>query len=240
MIELSLDKVHGYVLQVLDEIRNIEDDAMLAETEDLDAIDTRKMAEGFFVEAVLKAHKDAPSYLVDGVKGTEQPRPSEEATPKEGENPEEEETQYDYSVSFDGTTAQIVMLKESARLASIKASDSDIVVVDYAPEDSPIGRMQNNAYVKGTYDDPRLIVKKAWAEVRKPEYLYYSVKGNTATFVLEYVPYPVLQDGKLSVSDKLEYAVLNLLASMVLEALGLIDKANIYKAKYVEYLQSAR
>lgn len=219
MIELSLDKVHRYVLQVLDEIRNTEDDAMLAETEDLDAIDTRKMAEGFFVEAVLKAHKDAPSYLVDGKPGAKDT---------------------DYSVSFDGTTAKIVMLQESARLASIKASDSDIVVVDYAPEDSPIGRMQNNAYVKGTHDDPRLIVKKVWAEVRKPEYLYYSVKGNTATFDLEYVPYPKLTDGKLSVSDKLEYAVLNLLASMVLEALGLIDKANIYKTKYVEYLQSAR
>ena len=66
------------------------------------------------------------------------------------------------------------------------------------------------------------------------------MKGNTATFDLEYVPYPKLTDGKLSVSDKLEYAVLNLLASMVLEALGLIDKANIYKTKYVEYLQSAR
>lgn len=230
MIELSLDKAHGYILQVLDEIKNTEDMAMLAETEDLD---TRKMAEGFFVEAVLKAHKDAPSYLVDGKEGKEKPR-----TWEEGKEPKDED--YDYSVTFDGTTAQIVMLQESARLASIKASDSDIVVVDYAPEDSPIGRMQNNAYVKGTYDDPRLIVKKVWAEVRRPEYLYYSVKGNTATFDLEYVPYPVLQGDKLSVSDKLEYAVLNLLASMVLEALGLIDKANIYKTKYVEYLQSAR
>lgn len=229
MITLSLDKAHGYILQVLDELKNAEDIAMLAEVEDLD---TRKMAEAFLIEAMLKAHKDAPSHLVDGVEGNEKPR-----TWTEGEEPKDED--YDYSVSIEGTTAKIVMLQESARLASIKASDSPVVVVDYAPEESVIGRMQNDKYVRGTYDDPRLIVKKRWTDNRKPEYLYYSVKDNSATFELEYIPYPT-STSSVQVSDKLEYAVLNLLASMVLDALSLSDKAAIYKNKYVEYLQTAR
>lgn len=215
MISLSLDKAHSYILQVLDELKNAEDVAMLAE---VDNLDTRKMAEAFLIEAMLKAHKDAPSYLLDG-------KPGEIGT--------------DYAVTFKGTTADIVMLKKSARLASIKASDSPVVVADYASEDSPIGRMQNDKYVRGTYDDPRLIIKKNWTNTRQPEYLYYSVKDNTATFALEYIPYPE-STSDLQISDKLEYAVLNLLASMVLDALSLSDKAAIYKNKYVEYLQTAR
>lgn len=229
MITLSLDTAHKYILQVLDEFKNTDGVPMLAE---VDNLDTRKMAEAFLIEAMVKAHKDAPSYLIDGKEGKEKPR-----TWEEGKEPDNKD--YDYSVTIEGTTAKIVMLQKSARLASIKASDSPVVVVDYAPEESPIGRMQNDKYVRGTYDDPRLIVKKNWAEERKPEYLYYSVKDNTATFALEYVPYPT-STSSMQISDKLEYAVLNLLASMVLDALSLSDKAAIYKNKYVEYLQTTR
>lgn len=216
MIPLSLDNAHKYVLQTLDELKNLEDDTMLVEGEELD---TRKLAEGYIIEAVLRAHKDAPSYLVDGVTGV---------------------TGTDYSVTITDNVATIAMLQKSARLASLKASDSHVVVTDHAAEESTIGRMQNNPYVRGTYDDPRLIVKKVWANDYKPEYLYYSVKDNTATFTLEYVPYPEIKDGKVSISEKLEYAVLNLLVAMVLDALSLTDKANLYRTKYQEYLQTAR
>lgn len=216
MIQLSLDNAHKYVLQTLDELKNLEDDTMLVEGEELD---TRKLTEGYIIEAVLRAHKDAPSYLVDGVTGV---------------------AGTDYSVTITDNVAKIVMLQKSARLASLKASDSHVVVTDHAAEESTIGRMQNNPYVRGTYDDPRLIVKKVWADNYKPEYLYYSVKDNTATFTLEYVPYPEIKDGKVSISEKLEYAVLNLLVAMVLDALSLTDKANLYRTKYQEYLQTAR
>lgn len=216
MIRLSLDNAHKYVLQTLDELKNLEDDTMLVEGEELD---TRKLTEGYIIEAVLRAHKDAPSYLVDGVTG---------------------EKDVDYSVTITDTVAKIVMLQKSARLASLKASDSHVVVTDHAAEETPIGRMQNNPYVRGTYDDPRLIVKKVWADDYKPEYLYYSVKDNTATFTLEYIPYPEIKDGAVSISEKLEYAVLNLLVAMVLDALSLTDKANLYRTKYQEYLQTAR
>lgn len=216
MISLTLDYAHEYILQALDELKNLENATMLVEGEELD---TRKLTEGYIIEAVLRAHKDAPSYLVDGVIGTN------------GE---------DYSATITDNVAGIAMLQKSARLASLKASDSHVVVTDHAAEESAIGRMQNNPYVRGTYDDPRLIVKKVWADDYKPEYLYYSVKDDTATFTLEYVPYPEIKDGAVSISEKLEYAVLNLLVAMVLDALSLNDKAGLYRTKYQEYLQTAR
>ena len=228
MISLSLDRAHSYILQVLDELKNTEDMAMLAETEELD---TRKMAEGFIIEAVLKAHNDAPANMIDGKLGIEEPRKEEEIR---------DDVTYDYKVSIEDNVAEIVFLQKSARLANIKASDSYVVVTDAIWEDQPIARMQNNKFVRGTYDDPRLIVKQGWENNFKPEYMYYSVKSPSATFRIEYYPYPELVADSVLIADRLEYAVLNLLASMVLDALALSDKAAIYKNKYVEYLQLAK
>lgn len=230
MITLSLDKAHTYVLQVLDELKNADELPMIVESEGLD---TYKLTEGYIEEAAFKAHKEAPSLLVDGVKGAQEPVKEEE---------KQADVDYDYRISFDndGHIATIVMLRETARLASIKASDSTVVIVDYASEESPIGRMQNNEYVRGTYDDPRLIVKKVWSDNRKPEFLYYSTISDAATFDLEYIPWINIENGGITISDKLEYAVLNLLASMVLDALSLHEKAALYKAKYQEYLQISR
>lgn len=213
MQSLSLDKAHLYVVQALDELKSLEGDTMLG----TDELDTKKLVDGYIIEAVLKSHKDAPSYLLDG-----KAEPAFTA-----------EIQDDFSVN-------IVMNQESARLVSLIASDSLVMVTNYAPEESPIGRMQNNKYVRGTYDDPRLIVKKVWANDRKPEYIYYSVLDKDSTFTLEYIPYPKVEKGSISISDKMEYAVLNLLVSMVLDALSLHDKATLYKNKYQEYLQTAR
>lgn len=213
MQSLSLDKAHLYVVQALDELKSLEGDTMLGE----DELDTKKLVDGYIIEAVLKSHKDAPSYLLDGIA-----EPAFTA-----------DIQDDFSVN-------IVMNQESARLVSLIASDSLVMVTDYAPEESPIGRMQNNKYVRGTYDDPRLIVKKVWTNDRKPEYIYYSVLDKDSTFTLEYIPYPKVENGSISISDKMEYAVLNLLVSMVLDALSLHDKATLYRNKYQEYLQTAR
>jgi hypothetical protein len=230
MITLSLDHAHKYLLQVLDELKNLESGAMLAETDELD---TKKLTEGYIVEAALKAHKDAPAHLVNGKIGTEKPRKEEDVV--------ENET-YDYSVSFDSESkvASIQMLQKSARLASLKASDSNIVVTEAIPEDQPAARMQNNKYVRGTYDDPRVIVNKLWEDDYLPTYTYYSTVSAEATFSLEYVPYPEIKDGGISISPKLEYAVLTLLVAMVLDALSYPDKANLYRAKYQEYLQVNR
>lgn len=229
MLTLGIDKAHTYILQVLDELKGVEDTGML----ETDELDTMKLVKGFIVEAIVKAHKDAPAYLLDGVDAKQKPYPGEVEE-------EEENDDYDFEVTVTDGVAKIVMLQESARLASLKASDSPVVVSDYATEDSSIGRMQNNRYVRGTWDDPRLIITRAWADMRKPEYLYYSVRSEKPTFNLEYVPYPDEESESFDVADKLEYAVLNLLASMVLNALSYADKGNIYLAKYQEYLQAAR
>jgi hypothetical protein len=216
MQTLSLDKAHLYVVQALDELKSLEGSTMLG----TDELDTKKLVDGYIVEAVLKSHKDAPSYLLDG----------------------KTEAAFTATIQED-LSVKIVMTQTSARLVSFKASDSPTVVTDYAPEESPIGRMQNNKYVRGTYDDPRLIVKKVWAAGKKPEYVYYSVKEKTETgptFTLEYIPYPEIVNGSVEISDKMEYAVLNLLVSMVLDALSLHDKATLYRNKYQEYLQTAR
>jgi hypothetical protein len=216
MQTLLLDKAHLYVVQALDELKSLEGSTMLG----TDELDTKKLVDGYIVEAVLKSHKDAPSYLLDG----------------------KTEAAFTATIQED-LSVKIVMTQDSARLVSFKASDSPTVVTDYAPEESPIGRMQNNKYVRGTYDDPRLIVKKVWAADKKPEYVYYSVKEKTETgptFTLEYIPYPKIKDSSVEISDKMEYAVLNLLVSMVLDALSLHDKATLYRNKYQEYLQTAR
>lgn len=216
MFTISLNKAHSYILHVLDELQNASDTAFLTEGGELD---TLKLTSGFLTEAVLKAHKDAPSHLLDGVIGV---------------------LGTDYDVEINDGVAKIVMLKTSARLASFKSSDSPVVISDCVAEDSPIGRAQNNKYVRGTYDDPRLIIKRAWQGERKPEYLYYSILDPNATFTLEYIPFPEEDSDEYEVAEKLEYAVLNLLASMVLDALTLSEKANIYRAKYQEYLQTSR
>ena len=231
MIPLSLDYAHKYLLQAIDELKNLEPGTMLGEREDLD---TYKLVEGYIVEAAIKAHKDAPAYLIAGKVGKEKPRKDEDIV--EGET-------YDYEVSFvsnDTEVAEIKMLQKSARLASIIASDSLVVVVNPIPEDQPIARMQNNMWIRGTYDDPRLIVKKVWSNENKPEYLYYSVTSPSTTFSLEYIPYPEIVDNQIAISEKVEYAVLNLMVAMILDALSLSEKANIYKAKYMEYLQISR
>lgn len=215
MFPLSLAQANGYVLRALDEIKNLEGNVeMLGDSDDLD---TRKQVSGYIVEAALKSHKDAPSFLIDGIVG-------------------EQDTDYRVTIN-DDLSAEIVFLQDSARLASIKATDSDFVVCDHAPQESPIGRMQKNPYTKGTYDDPRLIEKKVWAEGKRPEYIYYSLKDKEATFEVEYVPYPVIEDDSVMISDKMEYAVLNLLTAMVLDALSYHDKANLYREKYQGYLQ---
>lgn len=216
MRTLSLVYVHQYVLHALDEILSVSGGAMLGGTEGLDI---RNLAEGYIVEAVLKAHKDAPSYLLDGIKGDEE--------------------SFKTDIHADGSVT-ISMLEDSARLVSIKASDSPFVVVDYATEESPIGRMQKNQYVRGTYDDPRLIIKTMWEDERKPEYVYYSIKDSSATFDLEYIPYPEIIDNSVLISDKMEFMVLNLLVSMVLDSLSYHEKAALYKKKYQEYLQTSR
>jgi putative alpha-1,2-mannosidase len=123
-------------------------------------------------------------------------------------------------------------------------------VSDLFPEDSAVGRMQLNEYTRGTYDDPRAILMKRWEGDYLPIIKYYSLKeayiepespkpdDSAKPFVdLEYVPYPSIDETIVMICPRLEYAVLNEIAAMVLESLNEHEKASLYRAKSKEYLE---
>ena len=216
MVSLSVQAACDYVRKVMDELVSVEDIGLLASP---DALDLTRLVEGFIAEAVIRIHNAAPSFLLDGEKGTV------------GE---------DYAAAIeDGTEGVVVitMLKDTLRLVSVKADDSPVVVCNIIPEDSAEGRKQLNRYVRGVYDDPRVVLAKVWSGDRLPILKYYSSSKNTCpVFELEYIPYPVMSDGGILVSPRLEYAVLNELAAMVLDSLNEHEKAGIYRAKAKEYI----
>lgn len=216
MRQLNVQAACYYVRKVMDELVSVEDIGLLASP---DALDLTRLVEGFIAEAVMRIHNAAPSFLLDGEKGTV------------GE---------DYSAAIEAGTEGVVvitMLKDTLRLVSVKADDSPVVVCNIIPEDSAEGRKQLNKYVRGVYDDPRVVLAKVRPGDYTPVLKYYSSeKGECPTFELEYIPYPVVSNGSVWISPRLEHAVLNELAAMVLDSLNEHEKAGLYRAKAKEYI----
>ena len=227
MIQLSISAAHTYVRKTLDEQISVEELGMLVSP---DSINLHKLVEGFIVEAAIKVHANAPAIYLDGEIG------------EEGK---------DYTAEPSGKVVTITMNKDCIRIASIKAKDSDYVISDLVPEDSAVGRMQLNPYTRGTYDDPRAVIMKKWADDYKPIVKYYSLKDEVAPeepmpteeqgeeedplITVEYIPYPSIDETIVMVSPRLEYNVLNEIVAMVLDALNQHDKAQIYRAKAQNY-----
>lgn len=211
MIQLSISAAFSYVRKALDELTSVEDIGMLASP---DAIDLHRLVEGAIVEAVIRTHNAAPSLFIDGELG------------KEGE---------DYEATLENGVVTIEMLKDTLRLASLKAEDSDIVITELIAEDSPEGRMQLNKYVRGVPDDPRLVLCKQWKGEYRPVFRYYSTREEACPGLnLEYVPYPVIDETIVMICPRLEYAVLNEIVAMVLDSLNEHEKAAIYRSKSIE------
>lgn len=179
-----------------------------------DAVDLHKLVEGSIVEAAVKVHNLAPSVMIDGILGT---------------------AGTDYETSLTEKVLTITMKKDTIRVASVKASDSSIIVSDLVPEDSAEGRKQLDKYVRGVPDDPRLVLAKVWAGDNLPVLKYYTTE--TAEVELYYVPYPEIEETIIMICPKLEYAVLNEIAAMVLDILGEHDKAAIYREKANKYME---
>lgn len=265
MFQLTIGAATAYVRKCLDELMSVEEIGLLVSP---DAVDIQKLVENGIVEAAYKVHNQAPSIMVDGILG-------------------EYGTEKDYVVSIENGVITIVMLKDTARVASIKAVDSDIVVCDFVPEDSAEGRKQLNKFVRGVPDDPRVVLQKTWFGNYKPILKYYTIvniplseneegtstasdlnenlpsidleggvpeidAGGTTPPVqdmpsidiegstpieLHYVPYPEIVEEAVSISPKLEYAVLNELTAMVLESLNESDKAALYRDKSLKYME---
>ena len=63
------------------------------------------------------------------------------------------------------------------RLAAFRAADSSIVVTDVIPEASAEGRKQLNKYIRGTYDNPKLV--KIQGKGGPMTFRYYSLKDDS-------------------------------------------------------------
>ena len=215
MIQLSISAACSYVRRVMDELVSVEDIGLLASP---DGVDIHRLVEGAIVEAVVKTHNDAPALLIDGIAAT---------------------SGVDYDVKVEEKVATITMLKDTIRVASLKANDSSIVICEFVAEDSAEGRKQLNKYVRGIPDDPRVVLAKKWADNYKPVMKYYTTEKSQEEFDLDltYVPYPEIEETIVMICPQLEYAVLNEISAMVLESLGEKEKAALCRARVAEYIK---
>lgn len=216
MFQLGISAACAYVRKSLDELTSVEDIGMLASP---DAIDLHKIVEASIVEAAVKVHERASSQLMEGVFGAKG-------------------TAFNVTANSDSSVT-ISMLKEAVRVLSVKAADSGIVVTDFIPEDSAEARKQLNEHVRGTFDDPRVILMKKWAGNNRPVLRYYSPKSSAIPDIeFEYVPYPVIDESIIEICPRLEFAVLNELTAMVLESINEFDKAALFRGKAKEYMEA--
>lgn len=215
MYSLTVYAAFAYVRKALDELTSAESIGLLAEP---DALDLHRIVEGSMVEAVYQVHTTAPAYSLEGetaVKGT------------------------DFSCVLDKGVVTLNMITPVSRLLSVKCKDSDVVLTEMLAEDSAEGRMQLNQYIRGTQDDPKLVLQKKWYGDHKPKLKYYttSLDKDKLDFEIEFLPYPVLDEGVVMIAPRMEYAVLNLIVAKVLDSYKETQLADLYRAKAKEYME---
>lgn len=105
------------------------------------------------------------------------------------------------------------------RLASFRASDSDIVVTDALPEASAEARKQLNTYIRGTSDRPRLVMLQGDRDA--PSFAYYTT-ADSAVAVLRVVKRQTYSSEATSYacSSALQRNVVDLLTARVMETYG--------------------
>jgi hypothetical protein len=140
----------------------------------------------------------------------------------------------DYTLSISNGVATIQMNVPTAKVLSLQCSDSDYIMSDLIPENSAEGRKQLNNYTRGTYDDPRLVLQQVWAGDFLPILKYYSIKdkgSKDVSFDIEYLPYPIMEDGAIEIPQRVEYAVLNTIVAHVLDSYREFEIADRFRAK---------
>lgn len=215
MFQLTVKAALAYVRRAIDELKSAEDIGHLTEP---DAIDLHRLVEGAMVEAAVKAYALAPTLSLEGETATEWK---------------------DYHLELKDGVVTITMLTPTARILSVKCSDSDYVLSDLIPENSAEGRKQLNKYIRGTYDDPRLVLLKQWNGDHMPKMRYYttSLKEEDLSFDIEFLPYPAMEEGVVKIASRLEYAVLNFIVASVLDSFKELDAAERYRLKAKEYME---
>ena len=215
MFQLTVKAALAYVRRAIDELTSAEEIGHLTEP---DAIDLHRLVEGAMVEAVVKAYTLAPALSLEGESATESK---------------------DYTLELKDGVVTITMLTPTSRVLSVKCADSEVVLSDLIPENSAEGRKQLNKYVRGTYDDPRLVLLKKWNGDHMPRMKYYTttLAEEELSFDIEFLPYPSLEEGVVKVASRLEYAVLNFIVASVLDSFRELDAAERYRVKAKEYME---
>ena len=215
MFQLTVKAALAYVRRAIDELTTAEEIGHLV---DPDAIDLHRLVEGAMVEAVVKAYSLAPSHILEG------------ETAVKGE---------DYELELKDKVVTISMLTPTARVVSVQCNDSEVILSDLIPENSAEGRKQLNKYIRGTYDDPRLVLLKKWKGDNMPSMRYYTTTKELKDldFTIEFLPYPVLEEGVVKVASRLEYVVLNFIVALVLDSFKEFEAADRFRVKAKEYME---
>lgn len=215
MYPLTVKAALAYVRRSIDELISAQEIGLIMEP---DALDLHKLVEGCMVEAVVRAYASAPVFSLEGEKAVKEE---------------------DYSLELADGVATISMLTPTSRVLSIKCADSDILVSDMVLENSAEGRQQLNKYIRGTYDAPRVVLLKQWENDHMPRMRYYTTTLNEEDldFDIEYLPYPSLEEGVVKIASRLEYVVLNLIVSSVLESFKELDAAERFRVKAKEFME---
>lgn len=211
MISLTLSEAFEFVRKSLDE-QDMSDNlaaSILGEDKDL-----YSLVESTLEEVALSIHESAPSHLVSGLK---------EAL-KEGKDSTKA------TLNVEDKVGTITLKEKVARVVSVCAPDS-YVVTEFFAEDSVEAHKQKNKYVRGTADRPRAVLYKG--EDYCPVIKYYSFgSAYSNQIVLEYIPYPTIVQDKIMVSYQLKYPLLNWLVAAILEIVGEVEKAQLWKSKF--------
>jgi hypothetical protein len=218
MYPLTVKGALAYVRKAIDELTSVEDIGMLVSP---DAVNLHKIVEASMVEAVLKTYEMAPAESMEGVVA-------------------EEESDYKLIRLKDGVVT-ISFETPIARMLSLRCVDSEIIVSDLVPENSAEARKQLNKYVRGTFDDPRVVLQKVWNGDNMPILKYYTTTKDSlddTSFDIEILPYPTLTEGVVQIAARMEFPVLNNIVALVLDSYAQTEIADRFRAKAKEYLES--
>ncbi len=173
-------------------------------------------------EAINDIHRIAPVYLLEG----------------------EDITSFK-ECGFDSGVLFFTFDADCLRLAAFQADDSAIVVTDVIPEASAEGRKQLNQYIRGTYDNPRLVQIQGVAN--SPSFRYYTLKDDTykdnpkaAIKQLKVVRQQSWSEGADSypVSADLVDSIIYQLTALVCRIYGNIDAATYFSDKATKWKTS--
>lgn len=210
---ITFEQAQEFVRSRIDELSQVESDLLVS------TIDDRNLnltVAKHLPEAIIRVHLDAPVLMV------------EESVKLEPGN-------RSVSVKIDKTTgvADIsIPGVDVLRLVRLQASDSPFIITSPVPEDSPVGRMQLDEFVRGRWDSP-ILVQQQDSLGTHPHYKYYSLASGEsgATFTIGVFERPKEIEGKgFFVSAALHESVLNYLTGMVLQAYRASDQAQYYFA----------